>query len=458
MQTNTNGATRSHERDIKIEYVPLSTLSSPDYNPRTWSKETTEQLKESINRYGVVDPLLVNSAENRKGIVIGGNFRLSVLKELNFETVPVVYIHIPDLKKEKELCIRLNKNQGEWDLELLSQFDETLLTDIGFNSEALDDIFEEDKKEEQFDLQKELDKLNIEKISVQKGDVYDLDGSRLMCGDSTIESDMMKLCGEDKVDMVMTDPPYILDYLHGKTKHGEATTGFGAKKNRRYLETESLPDNFTELWMNNVKKVQAENFSIICYENWKNIRTIWGEMEKHWKVRNMIVWHLPNRNQGYAGKHKFFSKHDIAMVGTSENHEGVDPEAEADPILENEYQTALFAINKSPHWESYGKGKKYCPTDFIDYNAADEKSSGQGIIFGTKPTEILVPYIKVLTRRDQTVLEPFCGSGSTLIASTKLKRRCFIMEKSPVYAEVALNRWEKFTGKKRVKINVQPTC
>ena len=458
MQTNTNGATRSHERDIKIEYVPLSTLSSPDYNPRTWSKENTEQLKESINRYGIVDPLLVNSAEERKGIVIGGNFRLSVLKELNFETVPVVHIHIPDLKKEKELCIRLNKNQGEWDLELLSQFDETLLTDIGFNSEALDDIFEEDKKEEQFDLQKELDKLNIEKISVQKGDVYDLDGSRLMCGDSTIESDMMKLCGEDKVDMVMTDPPYILDYLHGKTKHGEATTGFGAKKNRRYLETESLPDNFTELWMNNVKKVQAENFSIICYENWKNIRTIWGEMEKRWKVRNMIVWHLPNRNQGYAGKHKFFSKHDIAMVGTSENHEGVDPEAEADPLLENEYQTALFAINKSPHWESYGKGKKYCPTDFIDYNAADEKSSGQGIIFGTKPTEILVPYIKVLTRRDQTVLEPFCGSGSTLIASTKLKRRCFIMEKSPVYAEVALNRWEKFTGKKRVKINVQPTC
>ena len=444
MQTNTNGATRSHERDIKIEYVPLSTLSSPDYNPRTWSKENTEQLKESINRYGIVDPLLVNSAEERKGIVIGGNFRLSVLKELNFETVPVVHIHIPDLKKEKELCIRLNKNQGEWD--------------IGFNSEALDDIFEEDKKEEQFDLQKELDKLNIEKISVQKGDVYDLDGSRLMCGDSTIESDMMKLCGEDKVDMVMTDPPYILDYLHGKTKHGEATTGFGAKKNRRYLETESLPDNFTELWMNNVKKVQAENFSIICYENWKNIRTIWGEMEKRWKVRNMIVWHLPNRNQGYAGKHKFFSKHDIAMVGTSENHEGVDPEAEADPLLENEYQTALFAINKSPHWESYGKGKKYCPTDFIDYNAADEKSSGQGIIFGTKPTEILVPYIKVLTRRDQTVLEPFCGSGSTLIASTKLKRRCFIMEKSPVYAEVALNRWEKFTGKKRVKINVQPTC
>jgi DNA modification methylase len=175
-------------------------------------------------------------------------------------------------------------------------------------------------------------------------------------------------------------------------------------------------------------------------------------MEKHWKVRNMLVWHLPNRNQGYAGKHKFFSKHDIAMVGTSDENREIDTEPQ-DELVENEYETALFAIAGKPHWESYGKGKKYCPTDFIDFNAADEKSSGQGIIFGTKPIEILIPYIKVLTKRDQLVLEPFGGSGSTLIASNKLGRRCFIMEKSPVYAEVILNRWEKFTGKKRVKIN-----
>jgi DNA modification methylase len=194
-----------------------------------------------------------------------------------------------------------------------------------------------------------------------------------------------------------------------------------------------------------------KDFSIIVYESWKNLREIWGEMEKHWKVRNMIVWHLPNRNQGYAGTHKLFSKHDIAMVGTSEKHENINIEEEVE-LFENEYQTALFAIQGKPHWESYGKGKKYCPTDFIEYNAADEKSSGQGIIFGTKPLEILIPYIKILTKRDQLVLEPFGGSGSTLIASVKMGRRCFIMEKVPTYAEVILNRWEKTTGKKRVKI------
>jgi DNA modification methylase len=251
--------------------------------------------------------------------------------------------------------------------------------------------------------------------------------------------------------MVMTDPPYILDYLKGKTRNGDPTIGFGAKKNRRYLETESIPDDFTELWMKNVSLIQDPNFSIIVYENWKNIRIIWGEMEKHWKVRNMIVWHLPNRNQGYAGSHKLFSKHDIAMVGTSGEREAdLEPE---DELVENEYETAMFAISGKPHWESYGKDKKYCPTDFIEHTSADEKSSGQGIIFGTKPVQILIPYIKILTRRNELVYEPFGGSGSTLIASTMLKRRCFIMEKSNVYAEVILDRWEKLTGKKRVKIS-----
>lgn len=189
----------------------------------------------------------------------------------------------------------------------------------------------------------------------------------------------------------------------------------------------------------------------MVYENWKNIRTIWNEMEKYWRVKNMIVWHLPNRTQGFAAKYKFFSKHDIAMVGTS--HDDVEFHLEdEEEMLQNEYETALYAINGSPHWENYKKGKKICPTDFIDYKASDQKSSGQGIIFGTKPLEILIPYIKVLTKRNDLIVEPFGGSGSTLMAATKLKRRCYLMEKSPVYAEVIRNRWEKLTGKKAKKI------
>jgi DNA modification methylase len=439
------------KQQLAIEYVPITSLTPASYNPRKWDTEAKEQLKESLRRFGFVDPLVVNKAVGRENIVLGGHMRIESAKELGIEKVPVVFVDIPDEAKERELNLRLNKNQGEFDFELLAQFDESFLAEVGFNSEELDSIFEVEPVEENFDLEKELRRLEIEEITVKKGDLYDLDGSRLKCGDSTIEADMLSLMDGHKADMVMTDPPYILDYLHGKTKHGEATTGFGAKKNRRYLETDILPDNFTELWMGNVAKVQNQNFSIVVYENWKNIRIIWGEMEKYWKVRNMLVWHLPNRNQGYAGKHKFFSKYDIAMVGTSEEGREVNLEPQ-DELVENEYETALFAISGKPHWESYGKNKKYCPTDFIEFNAGDEKSSGQAIIFGTKPIQILIPYIKVLTRRDDLVLEPFGGSGSSLIASNVIGRRCFLMEKSPVYAEVILNRWEKFSGKKRQKI------
>ncbi len=436
--------------DMDIKQVSVGSLKASTYNPRKWDQSATEGLTESIKRFGLVDPLLVNGSKDRKNTVIGGHFRLKVAKDLGFKEVPVIYLDIPDEVKERELNLRLNKNQGDWDYELLAEFDESLLTDVGFDSEELDAIFDIDVDEpDSFDLEKELKKLDITKITVQKGDIYQLGESRLMCGDSTIAEDFDKLMSGEQADMCMTDPPYILDYLHAK-RGGKPVTGFGAKKNRRYLETEELPDDFTELWMANVAKHAKPDFSIIVYENWKNLRVIWGEMERYWKVKNMIVWHLPNRHQNFASKYKFFSKHDIAMVGAS-GTVTLNQDEESDGLQE-EYETALYAISGKPQWESHEKGKKFIPTDFIEHTAEDEKHSGQGVIFGTKPLPILIPYIKVLTKRGDLVVEPFCGSGSTLIASTKLKRRCFIMEKSPVYAEVALKRWEKLTGEKRVKL------
>ncbi len=444
----------TNKKKLMIVYVPTADLKLSAYNPRIHAPEAMAALKESLKRFDVVDPVIANSAPNRKNILIGGHMRLKALKEMGVTEVPVVYINIPKIEKERELNIRLNKNTGAFDFALLAQFDANFLSDIGFSSEEMDDIFPTEEAPEQFDLQKELDKLDIKQIDIKKGDVYEIDGSRLMCGDSTVEANMLKLMDGAKVDLCLTDPPYILDYLHGKKKKGDAVTGFGAKRDRRYLETDSLPDNFTELWMANVKAAAKDDFHIIVYENWKNVRTIWNEMEKYWKVKNMLVWHLPNRTQGFSAKYKFFSKHDIAMVGSSRDEETLNTEPE-DELLQNEYETALYAIQGKPHWEGYEKGKKYQPTDFIEHIAADEKSSGQGIIFGTKPLDILIPYVKVLTKRNDLILEPFGGSGSTLIASVKMNRRCYLMEKSPVYAEVIKRRWENLTGKKAKKLYVK---
>ncbi len=441
-----------NNQEIQTVEISINDLIPADYNPRKHDAFATEQLKQSIIRFGLVDPIIVNSFPDRKNTIIGGHFRWEVAKELGYETVPVVYVHIPELEREKELNLRLNKNIGEFDWDLLAKFDEPFLTDIGFSSKELDQIFNKVDVPEEFDIKKELAKLNIQQINTQKGDIYSLGNSRLMCGDSTIEDDVLKLMNGEKADFCLTDPPYILDYLKGGKRHGKATTGFGQKRNRRYLETDSLPDDFSEKWIANIHKIQKENFHIIIYENWKNLRIIWGEVEKYWKVKNMLVWHLPNRSQGYASKNQFFSKYDIAMVGSSEEKEDLNYTEETE-LLENEYETALFAISGKPHWEGYKKGNKYSPTDFLEHKAEDEKSSGQGVVFGTKPIEILIPYIKVLTERGDLVVEPFGGSGSTLIAAVKMERRCYVMEKVPTYVEVIIKRWEKLTGQKAEKIN-----
>lgn len=311
----------------------------------------------------------------------------------------------------------------------------------------MDDIFGIDENPEVFDLQKELAKLNITDVNIRRGDRFRVGDAVVMNGDSTVGADVCALMGTEKADMVCTDPPYLLDYLHGKKKKGKATEGFGLKRDRKYLGTDSLPKNFTDLWMANVAKVQKPDFSIIVFENPKNLRTIWNTLEKHWKYRNTIVWHVPNRVQGFAAKYKFFNKYDVALVGTS-GVVDLNKKAESSPLLQEEYETALYATSGKPHWERYEKGKKYCPTDFIEHVAADEKHSGQGIIFGTKPIEILIPYLKVLTKRGDVVLEPFGGSGSTAVAALKMKRRCFVMEKSDIYTAVILKRLENLTGLK----------
>lgn len=440
------------DKTLQIVQVPIDSLQASLYNPRRWSKEQLSALKESITRFGIVDPVIANNAVGRENVLIGGHMRLVALKELKHTEVPVVFLTIPDLAKEKELNVRLNRNLGEFDFSLLKDFEMDVLKDVGFSRQELDDIFNIDPTPEEFDLEKALAKAGVGEVKAKHGDIYEIDGSRLMVGDSTVEEDMLKLMEGAQADFCFTDPPYILDYLRGKTKQKDGVTrGFGAKKNRVYLGTETLPENFSDLWMANIAKVQKPDFSIIIFEHPKNLRTIWNALEKHWRYRNTITWHVPNRMQGYSGKYKFFNKQDIALVGTG-GEVALNMEEE-DPLFQNEYENAIYASSGAPHWEGYQKGKKYQPTDFIDHIAGDEKSTGQGVIFGTKPLEILIPYIKVLTKRGDLVLEPFGGSGSTLIASIKMGRVCRIMEKCPEYAEVIKARWEKTTGKKAKKIN-----
>ncbi|MDZ4296105.1 MAG: ParB N-terminal domain-containing protein [Patescibacteria group bacterium] len=198
----------------------MSSLRPASYNPRKWDAAAIAGLTASIKEFGLVDPIIVNAAESRKNIVVGGHFRLKIAKDLGYKTVPVVYVDIPDERKERELNLRLNKNLGDWDWTALAEFDQDLLKDVGFESDELDRIFDLDLGEDDFDADAEAAKIG--EPQSQYGEVYQLGRHRLMCGDSTKREDVDKLMDGTKADMVFTDPPYNVNYgmtMKDKLRH-----------------------------------------------------------------------------------------------------------------------------------------------------------------------------------------------------------------------------------------------
>ena len=180
------------QNELKIEQVPISELKPAEYNPRKWSEAARKGLTESLTEFGFVQPIVANAAPERRGVIIGGNFKLDIAKSRGMATVPVAWVNIPDIRREKELNLRLNKNQGEFDFELLADFDEEMLKGVGFDSKEMDKIFSEDG-EDDFDGDKEA--AAIVTPTSKYGDVYQLGRHRLMCGDSSKAEDVDRLMG-----------------------------------------------------------------------------------------------------------------------------------------------------------------------------------------------------------------------------------------------------------------------
>jgi len=152
---------------VKIQNVKVGVLKPAEYNPRKWSKKTLKDIQNSLENFGMVTPIIVNSAPKRKNIVIGGHLRLKVAKDFGYKEVPVVYVSIADIEKEKELNIRLNKNVGEWDYDMLKNWSEIDLIEFGFIGSELNEIF--NKTVELGGGKKE----SIEKMELQFNEKYD---------------------------------------------------------------------------------------------------------------------------------------------------------------------------------------------------------------------------------------------------------------------------------------------
>jgi DNA modification methylase len=383
---------------MKTVYYPIGKLIEAEYNPRQLTKEQYHNLKDSMSRFGIVDPLIVNTHKDRKNILVGGHQRLRVARDLGLKDIPCVEVDLnPD--KEKELNIRLNKNVGEWDFDALANyFDVGELTEWGFTDDELQ--FYEDEPTEGLIDDDEIPE--VEEAVTKTGDLWLLGEHRLLCGDATKKEDVERLMDGQKADMVFTDPPYNVDYEGGTNE--KMTIKNDAMSEDEYVKF------LSEVFGNYKKFVKGGGSFYICHASSWQMVTEQVLNDYDIEVRNQIVWGKNTFAWGF-GRYKF--QHEpifyCHIKGKSDNWYG------------DKSQSTLWLENKPV-------ANKLHPT--------------------MKPVEIVLRATENSSKEGDLILDLFLGSGSTLIACEKTNRKCYGMEIDEHYCDVIVKRWEDYTGNK----------
>lgn len=386
---------------IELIDHPISDLVSAEYNPRKMSSEQSQALRESITRFGFVDPVIVNMHPERMNILVGGHQRVRIAREMGFETVPAVHVSLTR-DQERELNVRLNKNTGEFDFDLLAEyFSADELSDWGFTDEELrafdtiEDIVEEDEHET----------LLPEVAVSQIGDLFQLGPHRLLCGDSRLEETFKALLGEYPCpNLMVTDPPYGVNY----DPNWRSETGLSDITQTGKVSNDDIFD-WTPVWKNFTGNVAyVWHAGVFSHEVARNLE------EAGFKVVSQIIWNKPS---GPISRGDYHWKHEPCWY--------------------------VVRKGRKHHWQ--GARDQWTVWDFPNLNnRAVSESEGQTGHGTQKPIECMRRPILNNSRKGATVLDPFLGSGSTLIAAEQTGRICYGIELDPIYVDVIIHRWVKY--------------
>lgn len=419
---------------IETVQVPINELIPSDYNPRHWSKDQIHNLKVSLEKFGLVDPIIANSAPDRKNIVIGGHFRLKIAKQLGFIDVPVVYVNIPDVETEKELNLRLNRNTGEWDFDLLKNFKIETLMDVGFDNNDLSKIWDSNLETEDdgFNIEKELEEIKTPKTKI--GDIIQLGEHLLVCGDSTDLNVVSKLTHEKIVSMVYCDPPYNISLDYNKGLGGNGNYGGKTDDHKADLEYRE----FLKKTIKNALTISKPDCHIF-YWNDENHTGLIQNLFTEMGIDNKRTCLWIKNGLSCTPNIAFNKCYEACIYGTIGKP----------PISENP-KNLNEIMNKE-----IGAGNRTID-DILDLLNIWLVKRLPGNEY-THPTEKSPTLHEKALRRctsvGDTILDLFGGSGSTLIACEQLKRKCLIVESEPIFCDLILSRYQKLTGKEAKYVN-----
>jgi len=385
-----------------IKTLPVGKLIPADYNPRKDLKPGDpeyEKLKRSLTEFGYVEPVIWNKTT---GHIVGGHQRAKILIETGVTEIECVVVEMSE-EKEKALNVALNKINGEWDKDKLSlliadlqgaDFDVSL---TGFDAAEIDKLLDSgnDAAEDSFDVDAELEKPAFSKL----GDVWTLGRHRVICGDSTKPETYSTLMGGKQANLILTDPPYGIDYDKGAA---------GKIKNDKFDSDEGFYKFLHDAFSAMAGTLAADGAAYVFHADSKGLTFRRAFEDAGFKLSGCCIW----------AKNTF-------TLGRSDYQWCHEP--------------CLYGWKKSGKHNWYGDRKQSTIWNF-DKPSRSEKHPTM------KPVPLLAVPMKNSTQTNGVVLDPFGGSGSTLICAEQLAREAYLIELDEKFVDVIVNRYIETVG------------
>ena len=378
------------KKDWHNETRMLSELIPYEKNPRKITKEDQKRLKKSFKNTGYAEVIAID----KDNVIVAGHQRYEILKQLNKKDIEIDVRVPPEKLTKKEFddyLIASNKDTGEWDHDKLAEeFTIEELLEKGFDEADFDDVEIEQVDTEGDDETPETQ----EEPKTVKGDLYELGDHRLLCGDATVITDVEKLMDGKKADILFSDPPYGINFKPQRKTHDE-------------ILNDNLNDADFALFLNeflscSLLSMKPDTYAFI-WTGWFKIGIFAKALEKVFKIQAMHVWVKNNFGIGYYSRPK--------------------------------HEPFYLCLNGKP------KYPKVAPADVWEAQKVTKT-----IHSCEKPVCLIIDILDTY-HKNSLVLDPFGGSGSTLIACEKTHRKCFMMELDTKYCDVIVKRYKTFCEK-----------
>ena len=400
---------------MEIINKKISDLIPYEKNPRK-NKEAVKYVANSIKEFGFKNPVLID----KNNVIIAGHTRYKASKKLKLKEVPCIYVD--DLTDEQIKAFRLADNKvaeyAEWDFDFLGEELNNIIdldmVDFGFDMSLQDKQTDENRIEVFEDVYPEI----AEEPKSKYGDIYQLGDHRLMCGDSTKKEDVCKLMFNNIADMSFTSPPYNAGTTPTEIKSNKSSKYKRESDNKPVEEYKQFLIDFT------INAIQNSKYTFINIQSIANNKIV------------LIEW-MFKLKEFYADT-MIWDK----MISTP---------AMAYNVLNSDFEYIHIFSDKANR--SIGTKKFRGTISNILHVQKQRNNAYSNIHNATFSMEFANFFVENFTNENESVLDLFGGTGTTLMVCEQLNRKCYTMELDPLYVDCIIERWEKFTGEKAVKIN-----